>query len=102
MLRLCGLLKFVALISEFCFLAFKRYIINHKIFFMKPMATYFISDLHLDSSFPHLTKLFFNFLENELNDAEKLYILGDLFEVWIGDDHQCACNQQIIAALNTL
>ncbi len=48
--------------------------------------TYFISDLHLDPSRPHLYKLFNEFIEKIRNDAEALYILGDLFEFWIGDD----------------
>ena len=48
--------------------------------------TYFISDLHLDPSQPHLFKLFHDFIEKIRDDAEALYILGDLFEFWIGDD----------------
>ena len=48
--------------------------------------TYFISDLHLDPSRPHLFKLFNKFIEKIRPDAEVLYILGDLFEFWIGDD----------------
>jgi len=48
--------------------------------------TYFISDLHLDPSRPHLFKLFYEFTEKIRSDAEALYILGDLFEFWIGDD----------------
>ncbi|MEH6456116.1 MAG: UDP-2,3-diacylglucosamine diphosphatase [Cocleimonas sp.] len=48
--------------------------------------TYFISDLHLDPSRPHLFKLFDEFIEKIRPDAETLYILGDLFEFWIGDD----------------
>lgn len=48
--------------------------------------TYFISDLHLDPSRPHLFALFDKFIEKIRSDAEALYILGDLFEFWIGDD----------------
>ncbi len=48
--------------------------------------TYFISDLHLDPSRPHLYKLFHEFIEKIRNKSEALYILGDLFEFWIGDD----------------
>jgi len=48
--------------------------------------TYFISDLHLDPSRPHLFQLFHEFIEKIRTDAEALYILGDLFEFWIGDD----------------
>ena len=50
------------------------------------MTTLFISDLHLDDQRPHITDLFLRFLETEAREAEALYILGDLFEFWIGDD----------------
>ncbi len=49
-------------------------------------STYFIADLHLDESHPHLYKLFHDFIDDIKQKAEALYILGDLFEVWIGDD----------------
>lgn len=49
-------------------------------------GTYFISDLHLDQSHPHLYKLFYEFIDDIKEKAEVLYILGDLFETWIGDD----------------
>ena len=49
-------------------------------------GTYFISDLHLDESHPHLYKLFYEFIDDIKDKAEALYILGDLFEFWIGDD----------------
>ena len=49
-------------------------------------STYFISDLHLDPSHPLLFSLFNDFIDNIKKDAEALYILGDLFEFWIGDD----------------
>jgi len=50
------------------------------------MATLFISDLHLDPSRPDITRLFGDFLDGQARDAEALYILGDLFEAWVGDD----------------
>lgn len=50
------------------------------------MATLFISDLHLDESRPHVTDLFLRFLRDEARGARALYILGDLFEAWVGDD----------------
>ena len=50
------------------------------------MTTLFISDLHLDSERPHITALFEQFLRGEARSARALYILGDLFESWIGDD----------------
>jgi len=50
------------------------------------MATLFISDLHLCSSRPQINRCFFDFLEHEARGAAALYILGDLFEYWAGDD----------------
>lgn len=50
------------------------------------MATLFISDLHLDESRPQVTDLFLRFLRDEARGARALYILGDLFEAWVGDD----------------
>ena len=47
---------------------------------------YFISDLHLSSVESPTTKSFFDFLDNKISTPTSLYILGDLFEVWIGDD----------------
>ncbi len=50
------------------------------------MHTYFISDLHLTPERPEVSKAFFTFLQTQAISAERLYILGDLFEFWIGDD----------------
>ena len=50
------------------------------------MTTLFISDLHLDAGRPYITALFGTFLDAEARDADALYILGDLFETWVGDD----------------
>ncbi|MET1163135.1 MAG: UDP-2,3-diacylglucosamine diphosphatase, partial [Pseudoxanthomonas sp.] len=50
------------------------------------MTTLFISDLHLDSTRPAITELFGRFLHGEAKSAKALYILGDLFEAWVGDD----------------
>lgn len=50
------------------------------------MDTYFLSDLHLSPERPHVTDAFFSFLHGEARKAERIYILGDLFEVWVGDD----------------
>ena len=52
------------------------------------MAYCFISDLHLHEDRPDITQAFLGFLEETASKAEKLYILGDLFETWIGDDDQ--------------
>lgn len=50
------------------------------------MSTLFISDLHLTGKRPQVTELFLKFLEYEAISAEALYILGDFFEYWIGDE----------------
>ncbi len=50
------------------------------------MTTLFISDLHLDPVRPGITDQFLAFLRGEARGAEALYILGDFFEVWVGDD----------------
>ena len=50
------------------------------------MTTLFISDLHLDAQRPEITTLFLDFLRAEAHRAGALYILGDLFEAWVGDD----------------
>lgn len=50
------------------------------------MSTLFISDLHLCQERPHTTALFNHFLIESVRDVEALYILGDLFEYWLGDD----------------
>jgi UDP-2,3-diacylglucosamine hydrolase len=49
-------------------------------------VTLFISDLHLSAERPAITELFLNFLSTEARRARALYILGDLFEYWVGDD----------------
>jgi len=50
------------------------------------LTTLFISDLHLCSDRPEINRSFFGFLEHEAKSARALYILGDLFEYWAGDD----------------
>ncbi len=50
------------------------------------MRTLFISDIHLSPSQPGLTKAFIDFLEQQTDNTDALYILGDLFDFWIGDD----------------
>ena len=50
------------------------------------MATLFVSDLHLDPERPAATELFGRLLDGEARNADALYILGDLFEAWVGDD----------------
>lgn len=52
------------------------------------MSIIFISDIHLCSTKPHVVNGFLNFLRNQAIHAHALYILGDLFEIWLGDDNQ--------------
>lgn len=66
------------------------------------MKTLFISDLHLQASEPQITQAFFDFLKRYAVQADQLFILGDFFEVWIGDDDQSDFNASIISALQSL
>jgi UDP-2,3-diacylglucosamine hydrolase len=67
------------------------------------LSTLFISDLHLCSGRPRSNHSFFGFLENEAHSARALYILGDLFEYWIGDDDlDDPFNATVVAALARL
>lgn len=63
----------------------------------------FISDLHLCASRPHITNAFLSFLQDTAVKANSLYILGDLFEYWAGDDDiDDLFHQQIITAFRNL
>ena len=66
------------------------------------MTTLFISDLHLDGTRPDITSQFLDFLQLEAAAAERLYILGDLFEAWIGDDDPDADKRRVRDALRVL
>lgn len=68
----------------------------------KRSETLFVSDIHLDDLRPAITSLFLDFLKESAYHAETLYILGDLFEVWIGDDDTSSLNLKIISALHQL
>jgi UDP-2,3-diacylglucosamine hydrolase len=59
----------------------------------------FISDLHLDVGEPESVERFLSFVDAEAVQAEALYILGDLFEAWIGDDDDDPRLAPILAAL---
>lgn len=61
-----------------------------------------ISDLHLEEERPDITRAFLRFLEERAPGAEALYILGDFFEVWVGDDGMTPYQHQIASALRTL
>jgi UDP-2,3-diacylglucosamine hydrolase len=62
----------------------------------------FISDLHLDASRPHITRAFYHFLASEGHQAESLYILGDLFELWVGDDDDSHLAREVQSELRAL
>lgn len=66
------------------------------------VSTLFISDLHLDASRPDITAQFLRFVDTEARGADALYILGDLFECWIGDDAADTDQSAAIAGLRTL
>lgn len=65
----------------------------------KGSVTYFIADLHLAQNRPDITACFLSFLQNDAPKAQALYILGDLFEYWIGDDDK---NPFVIEVANAL
>jgi len=60
----------------------------------------FASDLHLDPSRPEITAQFLGLLAGPAREAQSLYLLGDLFEVWLGDDEPGELGQQVIDALS--
>ncbi len=65
--------------------------------------TLFISDLHLCVKQQHCTQVFLHFMRHIAPKAEALYILGDLFEYWAGDDDlDDPFHQQVIRAIHTL
>jgi UDP-2,3-diacylglucosamine hydrolase len=66
------------------------------------VATLFISDLHIDASRASITGQFLDFLRAEARTAAALYILGDLFESWIGDDAPDAAQAAVTAGLQEL
>lgn len=66
------------------------------------MTTLIVSDLHLCAARPDKLELFLGFLAAARQRARALYILGDLFEVWLGDDDSTPPHPQVIAALAAL
>lgn len=66
------------------------------------MSTLFVSDLHLDAALPAAIDQFEAFLRGPARDAEALYILGDLFESWVGDDDDDPERSRVCAALRAL
>ncbi|SIS97065.1 UDP-2,3-diacylglucosamine diphosphatase [Neptunomonas antarctica] len=66
------------------------------------MKVLFISDLHLKAERPDITRAFLHFLTDTARSANALYLLGDIFEAWIGDDAPVPEFEPICAALKTL
>ncbi|PIQ37425.1 MAG: UDP-2,3-diacylglucosamine diphosphatase [Lysobacterales bacterium CG17_big_fil_post_rev_8_21_14_2_50_64_11] len=64
--------------------------------------TLFVSDLHLDGGRPQATAAFIDFLAANAGAADALYILGDLFEVWLGDDDDAALADTVAKALHAV
>ena len=66
------------------------------------MRTLFIADLHLSENHRQITDAFFAFIDKEASHADTLYILGDMFEVWIGDDEHTPLMDEVAQKLTTL
>lgn len=66
------------------------------------MTSLFISDLHLDESRPAVTRAFYAFLDTRAKSADALYILGDFFEAWIGDDEDSDLSREVVKHLKQL
>jgi len=63
------------------------------------LTTLFVSDLHLDAAYPAASRQFEALLAGAARAADALYILGDLFESWVGDDDDDPERARICAAL---
>jgi len=66
------------------------------------MSVLFIPDLHLAPERPEVTRAFLSFLRDTASQSEALYILGDLFEAWVGDDDPTDLAAQVQASLGEL
>ena len=68
----------------------------------KPVAL-FVSDVHLQADMPGTTQAFLNFLQLHAVSAQQLYLLGDLFEYWAGDDDiESPYNRCIVDAIHAV
>jgi UDP-2,3-diacylglucosamine hydrolase len=66
------------------------------------VTSWFASDLHLDPALPEIARRFLRFVSRPVRGAHALYLLGDLFEAWLGDDDPEPAHRQVIAALAEL
>ena len=66
------------------------------------MTILFVSDLHLSPERPEVTRAFLHFLQQQASSAKALFVLGDLFEAWIGDDDTCPTGIQVQQAFKQL
>jgi UDP-2,3-diacylglucosamine hydrolase len=66
------------------------------------VAALFISDLHIDAGRPEITAQFLEFLRTDAEAADALYILGDLFESWVGDDAPDTAQSAVLRGLKSL
>jgi UDP-2,3-diacylglucosamine hydrolase len=66
------------------------------------MLQFFIADLHLSNENPEQVQLFLHFLQEQASGASHLYILGDLFEIWVGDDNDQPPIPEVIEGLRRL
>lgn len=62
----------------------------------------FISDLHLQPERPDIAKLFFDWMREQATQADVIYILGDFFEAWVGDDDNHPFHEEVIQSLQAL
>ena len=66
------------------------------------MRRLFISDLHLEDKRPEITRALFSLLDHFNDKIDELYILGDLFEIWLGDDALTETAKRVSERLNKL
>ncbi len=77
-------------------------IINYHTGIKNFMTTLFIADLHLNPQHPEMVDVFCNFIRTQAKDVDALYILGDLFESWIGDDYETKLSRRVKQELKWL
>jgi UDP-2,3-diacylglucosamine hydrolase len=66
------------------------------------VTSWFASDLHLDPSTPQIADRFKRFLAGPARESRSVFLLGDLFEAWIGDDDPEPAHREVVAAIAAL